>query len=70
MQQQYINSDAFHFPAESFVCITPVSIPSLPHSLLIDTSLNAARILLPPPYEQQIIHHYHNLNHLGIKATR
>ena len=38
--------------------------------ILIDTSLPHDRILIPLSLEQTIISYYHNMNHLGIKATQ
>ena len=69
-QQQYVNTDVFEFPAASSVTIQNMHVPGCSHSILVDTSQSAPRILLPPHLEKQVIEYYHNLHHFGIKATR
>ena len=61
-QQHESQSDAFSFPT--------VPIPKTNFCILIDTSLPHDRILIPPNLKQTIRSYYHNINHLGIKATQ
>ena len=68
--QQHAPPDAFDFPADSFIKIETVPLPNCRFNLLIDTSTTQNRILIPPDLEQSVISHYHNMNHLGIKATQ
>ena len=68
-QQQFLNTDAFAFSANSSIWVVSVPVPDSDLHVLIHVSESFHRILLPPSMEQQIVSHYHNLNHLGIKAT-
>ena len=36
----------------------------------MDVARNQQRIFIPPRYENSIIDHYHNINHLGVRATQ
>ena len=68
-QQQFLNTDALAFSANSSIWVVSVPVPDFDLHVLIDVSESFHRILLPPSMKQQIVSHYHNFNHLGIKAT-
>ena len=68
-QQPHINTDIFNFPCNSQIKLSKITIPNSSFPLLVDTSLGIPRILLAPSLEEQIIKHYHTLNHAGINAT-
>ena len=69
-QTHYTNTDAFTFPSNTTILLQKVTTPNSTLPLLIDTSTNPPRILLPPSLEHKIMQHYHTLGHLGIKATQ
>ena len=67
--ESYINTDIFNFPSNSQIKLSEITIPDSSFPLLVDTSLGIPRILLAPSLKEQIIKHYHSLNHPGINAT-
>ena len=70
MQKNFEQTDSFNFPESSSIVIQKQSIPGLNNLLLVDITLGAPRVLLPPPLEHQVIHYYRNRNDLDIRFTR
>ena len=66
------NTQTLCFPQDTTLQIKEVdaSCGADTVKLLVDNSLGHQRIVIPPKFENQIIDHYHSLNHLGIKATQ
>ena len=67
-QHPHINTDILNFPSNSQIKLSKITIPDFSFPLLVDTILGIPRILLAPSLEEQIIKHYHSLNHPGINA--
>ena len=66
------NPDLFGFPNDSTVNLQWADLEHGPENckVLVDVARNQQRIFIPPRYENLIIDHYHNINHLGVRATQ
>ena len=66
-QQQYqVHQD---IPSSSNVQLKYLSFPNSNKTILIDCSTGTNRPLVPPSLQSQLIRHYQNMAHVGIRAT-
>ena len=67
-QQRYqVHQD---IPSNSNIQLKYLSLPNSNKTILIDCSTGTNRPLVPPSLQSRLIKHYHNMAHVGIRATR